>query len=84
MRYGELLDTIRAVNPQAAIVCLSAFCGAFDSELGTFVVSYNEKNGSNVHYISSKGWVPAEPLHPLRQGHRIIAEKLAAELKKIL
>ncbi|MDD2648088.1 MAG: GDSL-type esterase/lipase family protein [Eubacteriales bacterium] len=83
-RYGELLDTVSRAHPKAKIIVLSPFLGAFDAELRDFVKAYNEKNQSSVHFISSKGWVPPEPLHPLREGHRRIASLLAPELEKIL
>lgn len=83
-RYGELIDLIRERTPEAIIVCLSAFCGAFDSELGAFVESYNAEHEKPIHFISSQGWVPLEPLHPLREGHRIIAEHLIPLLGEII
>ncbi len=83
-RYEEMLDTVLALRPKAKVVVLSAFCGAFDEELRRFVPAYNEKHGTKVYFISSKGWVPAEPLHPLRDGHHIIAEHLAPLVKDIL
>lgn len=82
--YEKLLELIRSRNPESKLIVLSPFCGAFDDVLPEFVEKYNAEHGDNVHYISSHGWVPAEPLHPLREGHRIIAENLVKELKKIL
>ena len=58
--------------------------GAFDAELAAFIPEYNRKNGANVHFVSSKGWVPAEPLYPLRSGHRIIADRFTPILEKII
>lgn len=75
-RYAELLELILSGNPEASIICLSAFCGAFDRELGEFCKNWNLTHSHVVHFISSAGWVPLEPLHPLREGHRIIAEHL--------
>ncbi len=83
-KYGELLDKIRELNPNAKIISLSAFCGAHHEELGAFIKKYNEKNGTNIPFIDSTGWVPVEPLHPLRDGHRTIAEHLAPILKELL
>lgn len=83
-RYGELVDMIRESAPNAIIVCLSAFCGAFDSEVGAFVEAYNAAHDKPIHFISSRGWVPAEPLHPLREGHRIIAGHLIPLLGEII
>jgi len=83
-RYAELIDQLRANTPDAVIVCLTAFCGAFDSEVQAFVSEYNRTHEKPIHCISSKGWVPLEPLHPLRDGHRIIADHLTPLLKEII
>lgn len=83
-KYGELLDVIRALNPNAKIISLSAFCGAHHEELGKFIAEYNKKNGTNIPFIDSTGWVPVEPLHPLRDGHKTIAEHLVPILKELL
>ena len=82
--YKNLLKLIRERNPKSKIIVLSPFCGAFDDILPGFVEEFNRETGDSVHYISSHGWVPAEPLHPLRDGHKVIAGKLVEELKKIL
>ncbi len=84
MRYGEFLDIVRAAHPAATIIVLSPFVGAFNDDLAAFIPEYNAKNNANVHFISSKGWVPAEPLHPLRDGHRTIADHLVPIVREIL
>ncbi len=76
--YERLLDVIIKMNPDSEIISLSAFCGAFHKELGEFIESYNKKNNKKVFFIDSCGWVPVEPLHPDRNGHKIIAENLAS------
>lgn len=83
-RYLELIDLIRERAPQAVVVCLSAFCGAFDAEVGEMVERYNREHERPIHFVSSRGWVPAEPLHPLRGGHRAIADHFAPLLRDIL
>lgn len=83
-RYAEFIDQLRANTPDAIIVCLTAFCGGFDAEVAEFVEKYNQTHEKPIHCISSKGWVPLEPLHPLRDGHRIIADHLTPLLKDIL
>ena len=82
--YRNVLKLIRLRNKSSKIIVLSPFCGAFDDVLPGFVEEFNREFDDNIYYISSHGWVPAEPLHPLRDGHAIIAEKLSAELAKIL
>lgn len=83
-KYGELLDVIRKMNPNATIVSLSAFCGGHHEELGRFIKEYNEKNGSCIYFIDSFGWVSPEPLHPLRDGHATVAEHLIPLLREII
>ncbi len=83
-KYAELLDVIRSHNPDATLIALSPFCGAFHEELGRMIAEYNEKNGCTVHYIDSFGWIPEEPLHPLRDGHATVAENLIPRLRAIL
>lgn len=82
--YGKLLDTIREINPDSKLISLSAFCGAYHKELGEFIRDYSQKNGCDILYIDSDGWVPLEPLHPLRDGHKKIADNLTAILRKEL
>jgi lysophospholipase L1-like esterase len=83
-KYEELLDVIRAHNPASQIIALSAFCGAFHAELGEMIARYNQKHGCDVRFIDSNGWIPVEPLHPLRDGHRTVAEHLVSRLKEIV
>lgn len=82
--YEKALNVIRDLNKNSKIIILSPFVGAFDDVLPDFVKKYNEKYNDHIYYISSHGWVPDEPLHPLRDGHKIIAEHLTEELKKII
>lgn len=83
-KYAELLDIIREKNPHAKIVALSAFCGAHHEALGAMIEAYNQKNGCAVSFIDSTGWVPVEPLHPMRGGHATIAEHLIPQIRAIL
>ena len=83
-KYAELLDLVRATNPHARIISLSAFCGAFHEELGQMIAAYNEKNNCHVHYIDSSSWISPSPLHPMRDGHRTVAEHLIPLLRQII
>ena len=80
-RYEELIDLIHATNQNAVIVCLGAFCGAYDEELGDFV---RKLDCDYVHFVSTKDWISPEPLHPLRDGHSTVANNLAPIIKQIL
>lgn len=83
-KYAELLDVIRARNPQSVIICLSAFCGVHHETLGKTVEEYNKTHGCNVHFIDSDGWIPPTPVHPLRDGHRTVAEHLIPLVREII
>lgn len=83
-RYTELLDVIRRHNPDATLIVVSPFCGSFQADLAEMVESYRAKSGCDIHFINAGNWIPAEPLHPLRDGHKIVAEHLVAELAKII
>lgn len=81
--YKDLITAIRKINKKAIIFCLSAFCGAHHDGLCEFINSeYSEED--KVVFISSKGWVPLEPLHPLRAGHKTIAGHLVPILKEYM
>ena len=82
--YRSLLELIRATHPDATIIALSAFCGAFPQELKEMIDSFNKETGDNIHFINASTWGEGHPLHPLRHGHIEIAEKLIAELKHII
>ena len=83
-KYAELLDVIRARNPESVIISVSAFCGAHHEELGRMIADYNAKNGCTVHYIDTFGWIPETPLHPLRDGHATVAENLIPRIREII
>lgn len=83
-KYIELVRLIRAKNPDATVVALSAFCGAYHEELGAAIAEYNRQNGCRVRYIDTFGWIPPEPLHPLRDGHAEVARRLTPLLREIL
>ncbi len=82
--YARLLDVVRRRNPDATVVALSAFCGAYHEELGKMIEQYNAANGCKVHFIDSTGWIPLEPLHPLRDGHRKVAQHFIPLLREII
>lgn len=82
--YRGLLDIVIAMHPQSKIIALSAFCGAFSTELAELVRNYNYEKKADIIFINSTGWVPVEPLHPLREGHRIIADRLIRAMKENL
>ena len=83
-KYQELLNVVRKHNPNATVIAVSPFCGAFHTELGEMIEEYNKQNQCKVLYVDTFGWIPAEPLHPLRDGHETVAKNLSEALKKLL
>ena len=81
--YADLLDVIRKHNPESKIVCLSPFAGWMDDLLPEIIKNYNETRGTAIPLILSTGWIPEAPLHPLRDGHKIVAAHLTEELRKL-
>lgn len=80
--YRGLLDVIREQHHDSKIICLAAFCGVYPEALGKLIRDYNEENGDDIFFVDATLWVPLAPLHPLRDGHKIIADKLSAILKE--
>ena len=82
--YGKLLDVIRGMNPNAKIVSLSAFCGGHHEALAEFIAKYNTEKNENVTFIDSTGWIPKDPLHPLRDGHKTVSDHLTPILSRLV
>ena len=82
--YTALLDAIRAAHPQAKIFAMSVFCGAHEKDLEQLIPAYNAAHGAQVVFLNGSHWLPPEPIHPLRDGHRLAAEKLAELLRPLL
>lgn len=82
--YEMFLDIVRGIHPSAIIVALSAFCGGYSVELGKMVEEYNRNRRDHIRYIDTSDWIPNEPLHPTRVGHKIVAQKLVEKLKEII
>ena len=82
--YEMLLDEVFKYNPNATVVALSAFCGGHKDVFADMIPAYNEKNSVNVLFVNGSEWIPLEPLHPLRDGHQIIADHLTPILKDLL
>lgn len=80
--YNAFLKQVRAAHPDAKIIVLTPFCGAFHQVLEEVVKRFNHEWDDDVFYINSTGWISPEPIHPLRDGHRIVAEHLIPILKE--
>lgn len=82
--YEKFLKLVRKINPESKIVVLSAFVGVYPKELSDMVSKFNMENNDNVYFIDSSGWIAKEPLHPTREGHKILSEHLSHEIKKLI
>lgn len=81
-KYYELLEVVRACNPSSKILAATPFSGCLAKEIGETVEKYNKEKNDTVLYIDTTGWVPPEPLHPTRSGHKTIGEKLSKLIKE--
>ena len=79
--YYDFLKTVRSKNKNSKIISLTPFCGELYEEIHDAVSKYNEENNDDVFYINSAGWIPPEPIHPTREGHKIVSQKLLEILK---
>lgn len=75
--YLALIHTVQELHPKAKIVLLQPFSGLFGPEL----TRISQEEG--LPYISTEGWYRGN-VHPLRAGHKAIAQRLAPLLKNIL
>ena len=82
--YESFLKLVRDKNKQAKIAVMSPFCGAFREELKEFIAEYNKKYQEDILFIDTAGWLPPEPVHPGREGHKTAAERLTQALKNWL
>ena len=81
-QYRRLLELVRTRNPGAKIIALTPFCGALAEEIRTITETYTRETGDYVYYIDTTGWIPPEPLHPTREGHKTAARNLAEIFRK--
>ena len=82
-RYEEYLDLVRRDNPAVQIVCIVPMIGAFRREISA-IVERRRTAGEGIRLCDLSGMLPDEPLHPLREGHRAAARRLAPVLSAAL
>lgn len=80
--YRELLNVILEKNPQSQLAVMTPFCGAFPQEVKETAAEASRDTGRRILIVDTAGWLPAEPLHPLREGHRLAAERLVPLLRE--
>ena len=83
-KYFEFLCVVRERNPKAKIISLTPFSGCVAKEIDEAVKKYNSEKNDDVFYIDTTGWIEPEPLHPLREGHKTVSEKLSKIIKENL
>ena len=81
--YQELLDVVTKHNPDSRIIAVAPFCGAHEDALGILVSNYNACKHTSIAFVRTTNWIPREPLHPDRQGHREISRRLVEQLRKL-
>ena len=82
-RYEEYLDLVRRDNPAVQIVCIVPMIGAFRREISA-IVERRRTAGEGIRLCDLSGMLPDKPLHPLREGHRAAARRLAPVLSAAL
>ena len=82
--YKRLLDVIFSHHPNTEIICMNPFGGYHADSFPCVVEDYNREKGTRVHFIDTAGWAKGMPTHPTRADHKILAERMVAELKKII
>lgn len=82
--YTELLDAVRARSPLATVFAVSAFRGIHREALAELIPEYNRTRGCRVHFVDTAGWIPPEPLHPHRNGHKTVADRLAPIIREVI
>ena len=80
-KYIDFLYVVRMRNPEAKIVALTPFSGCLATEIQVAVEAYNAEKDDRVGYVNATGWIDPEPLHPTRNGHKTVSEKLSQTLK---
>ncbi|MBQ4590625.1 MAG: hypothetical protein IJB20_01195 [Clostridia bacterium] len=81
-QYTRLLEVVRERNAGSQIIALTPFCGALAEEIREIVGTFNREHSDDVFYINTTGWIPPEPLHPTREGHKTVSRNLAAILRE--
>ena len=81
--YLELLDVITDTHPDSKIIVLAPFCGAHEDALEMLVSNYNARKKTEVAFIRTTNWIPKEPLHPDREGHREVSRRLVSALQHL-
>lgn len=79
--YTQLLRTIRAKYPRAAVLALQTFTKRYAAQTQAAVRTVTTAGDRNTFFVPTDGWIPAgglsDNVHPNDAGHRAIAARLA-------
>lgn len=82
-KYYDFLELVREKNPLSKIIALTPFSGSRAKEIKTVTERFNTEKNDRVFYIDSTGWISPEPIHPTREGHKTVSEKLSEIIKNL-
>ncbi|MFB9328001.1 Ig-like domain-containing protein [Paenibacillus aurantiacus] len=87
-KYTTFLQNIRLNNPNAQIIAMNPFNGAYPTEVMAAVDARIAAGDTKVHYLDTTGWITAadtsDGTHPTDAGDRKIASLLVQELQLYL
>lgn len=83
-KYFELLRVISATHPDAKMFAMTPFLGCFDEAIRNAVERFAAEGKNEIRHISTKGWIPREPTHPNREGHRLASKRLTEVLGEFI
>ena len=83
-RYFEFLSVVRERNPLSKMISLTPFSGCLAREIDEVVKKYNKEKNDNVFYIDTTGWIEPDPIHPTRDGHKIVSKNLSKIIRENL
>jgi lysophospholipase L1-like esterase len=85
--YGSFLGLIRTAYPNAKLVALRPFGGAFATEISAQVAARKTAGDTKVFYVDTTGWTASadftDGVHPNQAGSVKIADKLTAALQAL-
>jgi hypothetical protein len=86
--YLGFLELVRDAYPDAKIVAIRPFVGAFGSEIQAQVQARNDSGDTEVYYVDTDGWTSPEDftdsVHPNESGSVKIRDLLVTALQPIL
>ena len=82
-KYYKFLELVRKRNPLSKIIALTPFSGSRAKEIKMVTERFNTEKNDSVFYIDSTGWISPEPIHPTREGHKTVSEKLSEIIRKL-